>query len=303
MKFSVDMTATDVQMEALKVGSFSFEWDTEYCNFLDTFLAVILPGEVTPIRLPFSNTSLIDSPHLSSMLPFLSEFTNNETDREMKVTENQSPSWQKILSLLDVFTRWSQTSTPQLVQQELTKRNKNDRRKKGATTTPAAPVMRVNVSTSFIVNCLKQREEKMKKGDNRKVETLKQDQKTLDPSRHITANPSMVSVPQPPPLEATLPTRSESVSPTDEESRSLHMEDLNQSPRSQMPLNVKTHGDEVDLALQANRHEEPLILLGVPEGVLKVHVHVYTSIYILNRTVHTCINVIHTPASLFTFCK
>ena len=134
----------------LSVGSFLFEYDSGYLDFLETLFTII----VSPLA-----RNELSPPHLSEFKP--------DTIR----VEDNSPVSYAIQPLLDsLLTRWSQMPFPQKYQEmnhETAGSKKSTGRKLAKRRSRlSSSAMRVNLSVPVIIGCLRQREEALLSGED-----------------------------------------------------------------------------------------------------------------------------------------
>ena len=247
---------------AFEVGSFLYEFDSGYLEFLDTLFSVIVP-EKTDVPLSFPASTSGDSSLLTisqlqqpsvykdgahSSVPYLSEFLS----KLKKKAKMRGAPWQCVLPLLNSLHTWSQTACPQVnpglhklkKRKSGFKKTKTDEMKRDMTT------LKVNLPPELIISCLKQREQ---------VEsTALKDPRSRSPLKAMTRSP---------------PSNTRK-----EQSRSLHIEDSDSNVGSkelteenisfQLP---NSFGGSVGTTSTVQTPP----LMQIPDGVLKVSGLVY----------------------------
>lgn len=269
---------------ALEVGSFLFEHDTAYLSFLDTLFSVVIGQS--------EESSKIQMQHISSSrmheglyhgkaappahLPYLGSYLS-----KMAATPDSGVGcWEYVLPLLTALSSWSQTST------SATTLSQQKSKTLAVSTKTSAPrkssrmkylrsnsrelqshALRVNISVLFILNCLKNNEDKV-------MEFM------VRTGEHRSGDLEAV---QAPPSEMPPETRKCSVvTPGIQDgdtSRSLCLADLDTSLHA--PSFMEQHAPENFPLKQStlettggrtNRGLAGLALLQVPQGVLQVRV-------------------------------
>ena len=156
--FEHEIRNVEVYSQALNVGSFIFEYDVDYLNFLDTLFAVTLQNESykpTTSKLMQSTSSLAgfmrshtDKPDLATS-PLTSEHIRLIGTCDSTET---SSCWQHLLPLLHMLQEWLELPQPQ----------QKSRQSKGKVKKSKDRVaMRVSVSLELVMNCLRQEEDRM----------------------------------------------------------------------------------------------------------------------------------------------
>ena len=123
---SLNVELSDV---ALLVGSWEFEYDETYLEFLDTLLSILSPIEAATVQqLNYSVTSLSkDCPTMKYLPPLLGVYHSQTRSYD---------SWNKLLNYIKKVHQWAHlSSTLPSVSSEL-------------------PSMRVNIPCNFLINCL-----------------------------------------------------------------------------------------------------------------------------------------------------
>ena len=126
---SLNVELTDI---ALLVGSWEFEYDDIYKEFLDTVLSILSPIEAAAVqKLNYSVTSLSkDYPTPKYMPPLLGAY------HSQRLQTRSYDSWHQLINLVEQVHQWAHlSSTLPSVSSEL-------------------PSMRVNISCEFLINCL-----------------------------------------------------------------------------------------------------------------------------------------------------
>ena len=297
-KFQVFVAETSVSFEpvaanALEVGGFLYEYDQDFIGFLDTLFSVICPSENSQRPSSGSRVSRQLAVEAPPPRPYLGHYCSMAVLSDPALT-----CWEQVVPLLTRLSDWSQSGTTSgshssnssqrlglLSSESGTSWNsRKSRGLLGPSKTQTAKrklsesgrlrgsAMRVDLSPSFIINCLRVREESEV---GRTVKTPATKTPTL-PLAAITSAPSSLPL-----------TRSEhEVSGN----RSLHLADLERSaadvivePSSQRgraeaaSLDVSGLKDHSALNLKATEGENEegspgvcVPLLQVPEGVLHV---------------------------------
>jgi len=123
---SLNVKLSDV---ALLVGSWEFEYDDTYMEFLDTLLSILSPIEAAKVQyLNYSVTSLSkDCPTMKYLPPLLGVYHSQTRSYD---------SWNKLSNYIKKVHQWAHlSSTLPSVSSEL-------------------PSMRVNIPCNFLINCL-----------------------------------------------------------------------------------------------------------------------------------------------------
>lgn len=119
---------------ALYVGSWEFEYDIVYVEFLDTLISILSPIEETVSKLNFSVTSL-SKDHTSSYRPPLIAAHYSHRGHSKSV-DSDDAVWNSVTAFVEQIHRWAHLSS-------------------NLPSTPSElPSMRVGVHLRFLLNCL-----------------------------------------------------------------------------------------------------------------------------------------------------
>ena len=170
---------------ALQVGSFLFEHDTAYLSFLDTLLSVVVgqteESSKTPVQ-RISSSRVLEglyhgNPESPVQPPYLGSYLSKMAatpEGGAATPEGGAGCWECVLPLLTALHTWSQTSTSATtVSQQASKTRavstktlepgKSSRMRFSRSHSPEvpSPALRVNISIPFILNCLRNDEDKV----------------------------------------------------------------------------------------------------------------------------------------------
>lgn len=127
-------TTSELTANALYVGSWEFEYDIIYVEFLDTLLSILSPIEETVARLNYSVTSL-SKDHTPSYKPPLIAAYYSQRIRS-KSLDTDDAVWNSVATFVEQMHHWAHLSS----------------------TLPSTPIelpsMRVSVHLKFLMNCL-----------------------------------------------------------------------------------------------------------------------------------------------------
>lgn len=289
---------------ALQVGSFLFEHDGAYLRFLDTLFSVVIGHTEQPSKIEMQHSSRVAqaSYHGSAgppvSLPYLGSYLSKVTaTTESGVT---CSCWEQVLPLLTALNSWSQTSTTTMT---LSQKSRTMAASNNKTSEPEigsqrrisrshshelqTPALRVNISVPFILNCLRNREDKVIKSTMKTGKHCSSELEAAQVShRDKSAHPSSTR------------RKSSIAAPDGDVSRSLCLADLDTSVHTP-PLTSQYHAPEsspqtpskqLTLATSGEKIHElrpskfgveaeekdgqfpALVLLQVPQGILQVSV-------------------------------
>ena len=199
--------------QAFDIGTFVFEYDVEYHNFLDTLFAVTLQSESYRPSAPKLMLSTI-SPSSKNLLPNFSDQSDlsnlpliSENVHLIKGCDSNDTTafhcWESLLPLLHVLKEWSELPRPQEQRRRLPPQSSGKRSKSGkgdvggdGNDGGGGPVsaIRVRVPLELVVNCLKQREDELFAPQDAAVERregddpLEGDREGSTPSDHATSS-------------------------------------------------------------------------------------------------------------------
>ncbi len=159
-----------VKDDALHVGSFLFEYDSEYIQFIDKVLLVLFPQEnreCSPSYRDSSSLSVFNlqqsscmqlSNNVCSSSPLLSHFLANVEQEEVKT---DVACWEQVLPLLEFLYTWILTAVPPGPHSVSASRRRKSRSKthESKPANEVVPSLKVNLSRSLVLECLKQRED------------------------------------------------------------------------------------------------------------------------------------------------
>ena len=163
---------------ALQVGSFLFEHDTAYLSFLDTLLSVVVGQTEESSKIPMQRISssrvLEGLYHGNPESPVQPPYLGSYLSKMAATPEGGVGCWERVLPLLTALHTWSQTSTSATtVSQQASKSRavstktlepgKSSQMKFAHRHSPEvpSPALRVNISIPFILNCLRNDEDKV----------------------------------------------------------------------------------------------------------------------------------------------
>lgn len=155
--------------DALQVGSFLFEYDSEYIEFIDKALSVLFSEKNNDATFlsPVDN-SLLSVPQLKQSLhmhsskhshmgsPLLSQFLVNAEQEQVK---RDTFCWERVLPLLEFLHTWTLTTTAPPSVPVPRKRRSRSKTPEHESVSEATASLKVKLSPNLIVECLKQREE------------------------------------------------------------------------------------------------------------------------------------------------
>lgn len=161
---------------ALQVGSFLFEHDGAYLRFLDTLFSVIIGHAEQPSKIVMQHSSRVPqtSHHGSAGPPVALPYLGSYVSKVAATPESGVSCWEQVLPLLTALNSWSQTSTTTMTLSQKSKtmavsNNETSQPKivsrrrisRSRSHDPQTPALRVNISVPFMLNCLKNREDKV----------------------------------------------------------------------------------------------------------------------------------------------
>ena len=156
-----------IEKSALCVGSFSFEYDSKFIEFLDNFFSVILPEKPgSTILSPHRENSLltVSQLHLSSSfieganLPSLASFLS-----KLKHVNKELASWEQVIPLLESLHSWSCTTSPSVAPSRPGTQRQHRKKPKGRKMEPeqrSSASLKVSISPKLVLKCLQQREDR-----------------------------------------------------------------------------------------------------------------------------------------------
>ena len=286
---------------ALQVGSFLFEHDTAYLRFLDTLFSVVVGHTEQPSKIEMQHSSRVPqaSYHGSAGPPVSLPYLGSYVSKVAATTESGVSCWEQVLPLLTALNSWSQTSTTTMA---LSQKSRAMAASNNKTSEPEiasqrrishshshelqTPALRVNISVPFILNCLRNREDKVIKS-------------TMKTGKHCSSELEAAQVSHHDKLAHPSSTRrkSSTAAPDGDVSRNLCLADLDASvhappltsqhhaPESPPPtpskqLTLETSGGKIHelrpskFGVEAEEKDEgqfpALVLLQVPQGILQV---------------------------------
>ena len=126
---SLELTAN-----ALYVGSWEFEYDIVYVEFLDTLISILSPIEETVMKLNYSVTSLSKDHTPSYRPPLIAAYYSHTV--HSKPLDSDDAVWNSVTAFVEQIHRWAHLSST-------------------LPSTPSElPSMRVGVHLKFLINCL-----------------------------------------------------------------------------------------------------------------------------------------------------
>ena len=279
---------------ALQVGSFLFEHDRAYLRFLDTLFSVVVGHAEQPSKIEMQHSSRVPqaSHHGSAGPPVALPYLGSYVSKVAATPESGVSCWEQVLPLLTALNSWSQTSTTTMTLSQKSKTmaisNKTSepevasqrRISRSHSHELQTPALRVNISVPFILNCLKNREDRV-------IES------TMKMDKHCSSKLKAAQVSHRDKLAHPSSTRRKSSTalPDGDASRSLCLADLDASvhaPESSPPTPDKqlawaTSGGKIhelrlskfgmEAAEEKSERQLPapaLALLQVPQGTLQV---------------------------------
>ena len=124
----------ELTANALYVGSWEFEYDIVYVEFLDTLLSILSPIEETTSRLNYSVTSLSKDHTPSYRPPLIAAYYSQRVHAESHNPDDVA--WSSVTAFIEQIHRWAHLSS-------------------ALPSTPTElPSMRVRVHLKFLMNCL-----------------------------------------------------------------------------------------------------------------------------------------------------
>ena len=287
---------------ALQVGSFLFEHDAAYLTFLDTLLSVVMGHTEQPSKIEMQHSSRVTqaSYHGSAGTPVSLPYLGSYVSKVAVTAESGVSCWEQVLPLLTALNSWSQTSTTTMTLSQKSKTMAASNNRTSETDIASqrrisrshshelqTPALRVNISVPFILNCLRNREDKVLKS-------------TMKTYKHCSSELEAAQVSHHDKLAHTSSTRkSSTATPDGDVSRSLCLADLDASvhappptsqhhapesspPTASKPLTFATSGEKIHelrpskFGVEAWEKDEgqfpTLALLQVPQGILQVSV-------------------------------
>ena len=288
---------------ALQVGSFMFEHDAAYLIFLDTLFSVVVGHTEQPSKIEMQHSSRVPqaSYHGCAGPPVSLPYLGSYVSKVAVTAESGVSCWKQVLPLLTALNSWSQTSTTTMTlsqksrtmaasnnktsETEITSQRRISRSHSHELQTPA---LRVNISVPFILNCLRNREDKVLNS-------------TMKTHKHCSSELEAAQVSHHDKLAHASSTRRKSsmAAPDGDVSRSLCLADLDASvhappptsqhhasesspPTASKPLTLATSGEKIHelrpskFGVEAGEKDEgqfsALALLQVPQGILQVSV-------------------------------
>ena len=160
---------------ALQVGSFLFEHDGAYLRFLDTLFSVVIGHAEQPSKIEMQHSSRVPQAfhHGSAGPPVALLYLGSYVSKVAATPESGVSCWEQVLPLLTALNSWSQTSTTTMTLSQKSKTmaisNKTSepevasqrRISRSHSHELQTPALRVNISVPFILNCLKNREDRV----------------------------------------------------------------------------------------------------------------------------------------------
>ena len=175
---STDWSVQEVVLpyeRALQVGSFLFEHDGAYLRFLDTLFSVVIGRAEQPSKIEMQHSSRVPQAfhHGSAGPPVALPYLGSYVSKVAATPESGVSCWEQVLPLLTALNSWSQTSTTTMTLSQKSKTmaisNKTSepevasqrRISRSHSHELQTPALRVNISVPFILNCLKNREDRV----------------------------------------------------------------------------------------------------------------------------------------------
>ena len=124
----------ELTTNALYVGSWEFEYDIVYVEFLDTLMSILSPIEETASRLNYSVTSL-SKDHAPSYRPPLIAAYYSQRQHD-KSHNPDDVTWSSVAAFIEKIHRWAHLSSTL------------------PSTPTELPSMRVGIHLKFLMNCL-----------------------------------------------------------------------------------------------------------------------------------------------------
>lgn len=267
---SLELTAN-----ALYVGSWEFEYDIVYIEFLDTLISILSPIEETVSRLNYSVTSLSKDHTPSYRPPLIAAYYSQRVDS--KSLNSDDAVWNSVTAFVEQIHRWAHISST-------------------LPSTPSElPSMRVGVHLKFLLNCLQLYSRPTGSNDHSSVEHHGSNTTTTDVTQSDGDNSrvSPVDVPDFPEHKSSSPqceellvehlmakTSSRSAEVTDQSSESVNKSSSPQCEELLVEhLMAKTSSRSVEIMDQSSESVNPTkLLLQFPQGTLKVSVRLLKSL-------------------------
>lgn len=153
-----------LENNALRVGSFLYEYDSEYIEFLDGALSVLLsknnvssvsPNDTSLLSVSQLNQSTQSVQELKMNAPLLSHVTKIDS------ASKELPYWQQVIPLLERLHSWALLPNPQI-----TVTLRRSRSPEGEQNGQAITSLKVNVPPKLVLKCLKLKEAEHQKIQN-----------------------------------------------------------------------------------------------------------------------------------------
>jgi len=127
-------SALELTANALYVGSWEFEYDIVYIEFLDTLISILSPIEDTVTKLNYSVTSLSKDHVPSYRPPLIAAYYSQRF--HSKSFKSDNAAWNSVINFIEQIHHWAHLSST-------------------LPSTPSElPSMRVSVYLKFLINCL-----------------------------------------------------------------------------------------------------------------------------------------------------
>ncbi len=140
--------------DALGVGSFLFEYDSDYIKLIDSVLSVILPekaNDSTFVSPRGSVPQLHQSTDTKSNTPLLSQFLGS--------VRKETSCWEQVLPLIECLHTWTSSAGSLTTSSHDKIESKSKKKLQNKSSRKTIASLKVNISPKLVINSLKQREE------------------------------------------------------------------------------------------------------------------------------------------------
>ncbi len=175
--------------DALGVGSFLFEYDSDYIKLIDSVLSVILPekaNDSTFVSRRGSVPQLHQSTDNKSNTPLLSQFLGS--------VRKENSCWEQVLPLIECLHTWTSSAGSLTTSSHDKIESKSKKKLQNKSSRKAIASLKVNISPKLVINSLKQREEENRRRASKSASlTIKaHDSKTVAKEKMNVSSNSLI---------------------------------------------------------------------------------------------------------------